>query len=412
MTPRRFDTLVLGAGAAGLFCAGRLAQAGQQVAVIDQARKPAEKVRISGGGRCNFTNRFSTHANFLSANPKFCISALKRFTPADFIALVEAAGIAYHEKSPALGSGDERALGQLFCDGSALEIIAMLLEPLRQAGSEIALSSPIEDVAALPEGGFAVTASGQVYQAARLVVATGGKSIPKMGASSIGYQIGAQFGHSLIEPRPGLVPFTLQGALLDDCKALAGVAVNVEAKVGKTRFEEGLLFTHRGVSGPVVLQLSSYWREGQAVSVNFLPGQPPVFEAWRALKHSQGKRRALDIVCETLPKALALWLLGEPLAAKNLADIPDKALGQLEERLQRFSLLPSGTEGYRTAEVTLGGLDTRQVSSQSFESLLHPGLYFIGEVLDVTGHLGGHNFQWAWASAAAAADAIAQQGPS
>ncbi len=190
------------------------------------------------------------------------------------------------------------------------------------------------------------------------------------------------------------------------------MAVNVEAKVGKTRFEEGLLFTHRGVSGPVVLQLSSYWREGQAVSVNFLPGQPPVFEAWRALKHSQGKRRALDIVCETLPKALALWLLGEPLAAKNLADIPDKALRQLEERLQRFSLLPSGTEGYRTAEVTLGGLDTRQVSSQSFESLLHPGLYFIGEVLDVTGHLGGHNFQWAWASAAAAADAIAQQGPS
>lgn len=408
MSPKSFDVLVLGAGAAGLFCAGRLAQVGLSVAVIDQARKPAEKVRISGGGRCNFTNLFSTPANFLSDNPKFCISALKRFRPLDFVALVEAAGIAYHEKSPALGSGDKRALGQLFCDGSALEIIAMLLAPLRQAGAEIALSSPIEAVSLLPDGGYHVTAGGHRFQAPRLVVATGGKSIPKMGASGIGYQIAQQFGHSLIEPRPGLVPFTLQGALLEDCQALAGVAINVEAKLGKTKFEEGLLFTHRGISGPVVLQLSSYWRKGQAISLNFLPGAPPLFEAWRALKQSQGKRRALDLLCETLPKSLALWLLGEALATKNLADLSDKALRQLEERCQRFSLLPSGTEGYRTAEVTLGGLDTRHISSQSFESLLQPGLYFIGEVLDVTGHLGGHNFQWAWASGAAAAAEIAK----
>ncbi len=408
-SPQSLDVLVLGAGAAGLFCAGRRCQAGLSVAVVDQARKPAEKVRISGGGRCNFTNLHSSPANFLSANPKFCISALRRFRPLDFVAMVEAAGIAYHEKTPALGSDDQRAKGQLFCDGSAQEIIAMLLAPLRHAGAHIALASPIERLEARQEGGYRLTTAQAVLEAPIAVIATGGKSIPKMGASGIGYRLAEQFGHDLVETRAGLVPFTMQGDLLEDCKALAGVAANVKAKVGKATFEEGLLFTHRGLSGPAMLQLSSYWREGQALNLNFLPGDGPLFERLKTAKQSQPRQTPVDLLAAALPRALATWICEPDAAGQRLADLPDRRLRQIEERAQRLALVPSGTEGYRTAEVTLGGVDTRQLSGQSMESLLHRGLYFIGEVVDVTGHLGGHNFQWAWASAAAAADAIAQR---
>ncbi len=404
--------MVLGAGAAGLFCAGRLAEAGLSVAVIDQARKPAEKVRISGGGRCNFTNLYSSRANFLSANPKFCISALKRFRPQDFVAMVEAAGIAYHEKTPAFATHDERALGQLFCDGSSLEIINMLLAPLqRSSTSHIALSSSVECLNVKPGGGYQVTTAGGLFDAPVAVVASGGKSIPKMGASGIGYRIAEQFGHSLIETRAGLVPFTLQGALLEECKALAGVASKVAGKVGKALFEEGLLFTHRGLSGPAMLQLSSFWREGQSLSLNFLPDEGPLFDVLKAAKQSQPRKTPADVLASHLPRALAAWICGPETASQRLADLPDRRLRQIEESAQRFNLVPSGTEGYRTAEVTLGGVDTRQLSSQTLESLQQPGLYFIGEVVDVTGHLGGHNFQWAWASAAAAAEAIAASTP-
>lgn len=410
-SPQQFDALVLGAGAAGLFCAGRLSEAGLAVAVVDQARKPAEKVRISGGGRCNFTNRHSSRANFLSSNPKFCISALKRFGPQDFLTLVEAAGIAYHEKSPAFATKDARALGQLFCDSSSQNIISMLLAPLHQNPTAlVALSSPVDSLEAKPSGGYRLTTPTAILEAPLAVVATGGKSIPKMGASGIGYRIAEQFGHALIETRAGLVPFTLQGALLEDCKALAGVATKVIGKVGKARFEEGMLFTHRGLSGPAMLQLSSYWREGESLALNFLPDAPPLFEMLREAKQQQPRKTPAELLAAQVPRALAVWLCGPEAASQRLADLPDRVLRQIEERAQRFHLVPSGTEGYRTAEVTLGGVDTRQLSSQTMESLQQPGLYFIGEVVDVTGHLGGHNFQWAWASAAAAADAIMQSG--
>jgi predicted Rossmann fold flavoprotein len=395
-----FDVAIIGAGAAGLHCAAIAGQAGLRVALIDHAERIAEKIRISGGGRCNFTNIETSPAQFLSRNPDFCRSALARYTPRDFIDLVERHGIAWHEKHK----------GQLFCDGSSQQIIDMLLAECAQGGVDHRQPCTVDRVA-IEGSRFALATTQGAIAARKLVVASGGLSIPKIGATDFGHRLARQFGHAVVEPRPGLVPLVLQEQPGQRFESLAGVALPVRIAAGAgthpMSFTEDLLFTHRGLSGPAALQISSYWQAGSALSIDLAPE--------RSLRDEllAGKRAALrqaaPLLAEALPRRLAeAWLEHFPgLRGRRLADCRDADLIDFAAGLHAWQVTPSGTEGYRKAEVTSGGVDTRELDSRSLESRRVPGLHFIGEVVDVTGWLGGYNFQWAWASAAACARALA-----
>ena len=392
-----YDAIILGGGAAGLFCAARAGQRGKRVLVLERAAKPGKKILISGGGRCNFTNIGAGPANYLSANPHFAKSALSRYTPRDFLDLVESHGIAWHEKT----------LGQLFCDDSAKQIVAMLLSECEKAagfgGSVNLLCDHEVTSVAHEDGAYLVTANGRLFGAHALVIATGGPSIPKMGATGFAYDLARQFGLKVVEPRPALVPLTLGGedVLFRD---LSGVAARVDAHCGKTQFREAALFTHRGLSGPSILQISSYWKHGQPIAINFLPqhGDGWLIDAKGAQPRSTLKSR----LKEDLPDRLATTLADRIGIDSELGNTSDKALREAEARLARWEFRPNGTEGLAKAEVTAGGIDTAELSSKTMEARKQPGLYVIGEAVDVTGWLGGYNFQWAWASAEAAAQAI------
>ncbi|WP_342657547.1 NAD(P)/FAD-dependent oxidoreductase [Sphingomonas sp. NY01] len=387
-----YDAIILGAGAAGLMAAAVAGQRGRRILVLDHADAPGKKILISGGGRCNFTNIGTAPDRFLSANPHFAKSALRRYTAADFLALVEAHGIAWHEKT----------LGQLFCDGSARQIVTMLLDECDRGGVRIELGQPITDVAHA-DGRFRVRHGGLTHEADRLVIATGGPSIPKMGATGFAYELARRFGLKVVEPRPALVPLTLGGeeTLF---RSLSGVATEVVARCHKAQFREAALFTHRGLSGPAILQVSSYWRHGDAVTIDFLPDMDAdwLIAAKRATPRLS-PRRALathlpDRLAETLADRLAL--------APDLAGCTDKALRAATDRLSRWSFTPNGSEGLAKAEVTVGGIATAELSSQDMQATRVPGLYAIGEAVDVTGWLGGYNFQWAWASGWACAQTL------
>jgi predicted Rossmann fold flavoprotein len=382
-----WDVVVIGAGAAGMMCAAIAGQRGRKVLVLESGKAPGEKIRISGGGRCNFTNLRVSPAQFLSANPHFCISALSRYTQQDFIALVGRYRIGWHEKT----------LGQLFCDGSAVQIIDMLLAEMKEAGVQLRLKAKVQYVEKV-EGGFTVQlASGEVLTCGALVAATGGKSIPKMGATDFGYQLAGQFGVRLTETRPALVPLIFDGELLEQLKALSGVAVAASVCSGKTRFEEALLFTHRGLSGPAILQISSYWRDGEEIAIDLLPGID-VLGALRTARQENGKLSPHNFLGTLLPRRLAKEIADTSDYAGTLGGQPDEKLRKLAAQVNDWRIVPAGTEGYRTAEVTLGGVDTRDLDSKTMQARAVPGLYFIGEVVDVTGWLGGYNFQWAWSS--------------
>ncbi|MBK5932784.1 hypothetical protein C8N32_102174 [Rhodovulum imhoffii] len=384
--------IVLGAGAAGLMCA---AHAGPGTLVLDHARAPGEKIRISGGGRCNFTNLHAGPENYLSENPHFAKSALARYTQLDFIDLLARHDVTWHEKT----------LGQLFCDGSAQEIVTLLLLEMERAGAGLRLKAHISEVDRLP-GGFAVLlATGERLTTQRLVVATGGKSIPRMGASDFGHRLARQFGHQVTETRPALVPFTFTGPVLESLRSLAGVSAQARVTAGSATFEEAVLFTHRGLSGPAILQASSYWREGTEIVLDLLPRRDAE-ATLRSLRAKTPRKSPARALAALLPARLAAYLAGG--FACNMADLSDRQLGALARTVAAWHLSPAGTEGYRTAEVTLGGVATDALDARNMESRIVPGLYFIGEVVDVTGWLGGFNFQWAWSSGWAAGAAIAQ----
>jgi len=389
------DVIVIGAGAAGMMCAATAGTRGRSVLVVDHADAPGEKIRISGGGRCNFTNRHATPAQFLSANPRYCISALSRYTAHDFIALVERYGIAHHEKT----------LGQLFCDGPAQQIIDLLLSEMRQAHAQLRLNCKVAQVAKVPEGFSLRLSDGEIWQCAALVIASGGKSIPKMGASDFGYRVAAQFGLRLTQTRPALVPLTFDGVLLEGLKPLAGIAVQTEVRCGKTAFEEAMLFTHRGLSGPAILQISSYWQEGEEIRINLLT-ETDLYAALQTAKALNGKQAAHTFLATLLPRRLAKHIAEAQGCTGNLADLSQARLRRLSDAVNDWRITPGGTDGYRTAEVTAGGVDTRDLDSSTMQSRSVPGLYFIGEVVDVTGWLGGYNFQWAWSSGWCAGQAV------
>jgi predicted Rossmann fold flavoprotein len=384
------DVIILGAGAAGLMCAGVAGQCGRSVMLLEQARSPGEKIRISGGGRCNFTNQHTTPANFLSQNPQFCKSALKGFNQQDFIALVDKYRIAHHEKTR----------GQLFCDGSSQQIIDMLLAESRRGDAQMRLGVGVLGVRK-DDSGFVVSTDQGDYRSQSLVIATGGPSIPKMGASAFGYKLAQQFGLKMVAPRAALVPLTFDVGALAQFKDLAGVAVDAVVSVGKTRFDEALLFTHRGLSGPAILQVSSYWRDGLDVVIDMAPTRD-VLTALKDARRDRPRQELATVLGDLLPKRLAQMVADKIAGPPRLADFSDKLLASAVAAVKEWRVRPNGTEGYRTAEVTLGGVDTTELSSKTFESKLVPGLYFIGEVVDVTGHLGGFNFQWAWSSGFAA----------
>ncbi|WP_267351761.1 NAD(P)/FAD-dependent oxidoreductase [Sphingomonas sp. GM_Shp_2] len=387
-----YDAIILGAGAAGLMAAAVAGQRGRRILVLDHADAPGKKILISGGGRCNFTNIGTAPDRFLSANPHFAKSALRRYTAADFLALVEAHGIAWHEKT----------LGQLFCDGSARQIVSMLLDECDRGGVRIELGQPITDVAHA-DGRFRVRHGGLTHEADRLVIATGGPSIPKMGATGFAYDLARRFGLKVVEPRSALVPLTLGGeeTLF---RSLSGVATEVVARCHKAQFREAALFTHRGLSGPAILQVSSYWRHGDAVTIDFLPDRDAdwLIAAKRATPRLS-PRRAL---ATHLPDRLAETLADRLNLAPDLAGCTDKALRAATDRLSRWPFTPNGSEGLAKAEVTVGGIATAELSSQDMQATRVPGLYAIGEAVDVTGWLGGYNFQWAWASGWACAQTL------
>jgi predicted Rossmann fold flavoprotein len=399
----QYDVIILGGGAAGLMCAIAAGQRGRRVVVLESANKIGKKILMSGGGRCNFTNLHCEPANFLSANPHFCKSALSRYTQWDFIALVEEHGIAYHEK----------ALGQLFCDDSSKDILAMLEAECAQAGVEISTDMAVTAVSKqtdVEEQNFEVVTATATFSAESLVLATGGLSIPKMGASDIGYRLARQFGLNVLDTRAGLVPFTFTGEMHELTNRLSGLSVPaaISNADDSMSFTESILFTHRGLSGPAVLQISSYWQPGETIQLNLLPEHTAEAHLLQA-KSQQPKALLRTVLSELLPRALvlelqALWWPEQADVSMN--ELRDELLRDIGKRLNNWVLKPAGTEGYRSAEVTLGGIDTDEVSSRTMESKQHPGLYCIGEVVDVTGHLGGFNFQWAWSSAQAAGQVV------
>ena len=388
----RYDVIILGAGAAGLMAGIEAARRGRSVLLLDHAKAPGEKIRISGGGRCNFTNLHVAPEKFLSQNPRFALSALRRFTQHDFIARVSAAGIAWHEKT----------LGQLFCDGSARQIVDLLVRDFTDAGGTLRLGVSISRV--VP--GFSVTTDQGVLRADAVIVATGGKSIPRMGATGLAYDIARGFGLRLVDTRPGLVPLTFSDQQLDWMRPQAGIAVKARvglARVGlagaKISFAEGLLFTHRGLSGPSILQISNYWREGQALRVDLAQGRDLRAELMAAKQSGGGK----DVVNTLdLPDKLARSVVARAGVSGRLGDLGKPALSALHDAVHNWQIVPQGTEGYRTAEVTLGGVDTRDLDARTMQARAVPGLFFVGEAVDVTGWLGGYNFQWAWSSGWAA----------
>ena len=395
-TKRGYDSVIIGGGAAGLMCAAQMGQRGKRVLVLEKSPKVGRKILMSGGGRCNFTNQYTTPEDFISANPHFCKSALNRYTQWDFIGLVMEHEIAYHEKK----------LGQLFCDNSAKDILNMLLKECERAGVEIQTRCDIYDVN--EAGLFQLNTSKGAFEAATLVVASGGLSIPSMGVTGFGYELAQQFGMNVLPTRAGLVPFTLTGELKNLSNTLSGVSVDAQVSNQQKAFRENILLTHRGLSGPAVLQISSYWNTGETVQFDLLPDDNA--ETWLLQsKQKQSKSLLRTVVAEKLPKKLVLELeriWWPSLSETPLAQFSNNALIEIAQKLNGWQIKPSGTEGYRTAEVTLGGVDTDGLSSKTMESKTQSGLFFIGEVVDVTGHLGGFNFQWAWSSAFAAAESV------
>lgn len=382
-----YDVVIIGAGAAGLMCAIEAGNRGRKVLMLDHADKLGEKIRISGGGRCNFTNIHTHPSRFLSQNPHFCKSALSRYTPQDFIDFLGRHHIKWHEKT----------LGQLFCDESAKDIVYMLLKETAAAGVIIRLDSKITEVRKLDDG-FVIESNNGLYTSEKLVIATGGPSIPKIGASGFGYRLAQQFGLNVIPPYPALVPFTLDEQQLTTLKPLSGVAVNpVIVRCQDVSFREALLFTHRGLSGPAILQISSYWKAGLPLYIDFCPDRD-IVQDLKAARKNQARKILHNVIGEWVPARLAEVLASQSGYSGIMADLSDKKIEEITNLIKNWCIIPAGTEGYRTAEVTAGGVDTSELSSKTFEARKIPGLYFIGEVVDVTGWLGGYNFQWAWSS--------------
>ena len=388
-----FEIIIIGAGAAGLMCGAIAGARGKKVLIIDHAEKPGEKIRISGGGRCNFTNLYCGPDNFISQNPHFCKSALSRYSQHDFIALVDRYKIDWHEKTK----------GQLFCDGRSQQIIDMLLLECDKGGNDIRLATKVLGIKAW-DNGFTVTTSHQTLNCDKVVIACGGPSIPKMGASGYGYKVAEEFGLPIITPTPALVPFTFTDDLKEPLKTLSGVSADTRITHEKAVFDEALLFTHRGLSGPAILQISSYWAPGDDITIDLAP-QEDILQALKSARDNSPRQSPKNWLTQYLPARLASHIISH-FKQERLADMSDMALTNLALMIKEWRVKPAGTEGYRTAEVTKGGVDTSALSSKTMEAKSVPGLYFIGEVVDVTGHLGGHNFQWAWASAHACATAL------
>ena len=390
-----FDVIILGAGAAGMMCALTAGQRGRRVLLLEHATVAGEKIRISGGGRCNFTNLNCTPANFLSANPQFCISALKSYTPQDFLALIEAHGIAWHEK----------AAGQLFCDGSAQQVVDLLIDECAAAGVKLMLGTQIVSVAQA-DAGYVVETNRGRYSSAALVVASGGRSIPKIGATGLAYDLALQFGLSVVTPYPGLVPLIFAPELRANLTELSGVATTAEVSCGKASFRDAVLFTHRGLSGPAILQISSYWPAGAALTLDLAPDDD-VYALLRQARAAQGRQLPATVLAQVLPRRLAQRLAASVgCAESHLAELSDRTLTLLAAAVKAWSVTPDGSEGFRKAEVTVGGVATHALSSRDLQVRSMPGLFFVGEAVDVTGHLGGHNFQWAWSSGHAAGVAV------
>ncbi len=391
---RSTDVVIIGAGAAGLMCALTAAGRGRKVMLIDHANKAGKKILMSGGGRCNFTNMYTEPNNFLSQNPHFCKSALARYTQWDFIAMVAKHGVPYHEKK----------LGQLFCDNKSSDILEMLLDECQHAGVSLHLDTSVEQIEKT-EAGYTVNTTLDALQCQSLVIATGGLSIPTLGATGFGYQVAKQFGHTLLPTRAGLVPFTITDQLKAICTELSGTSVDCLVSCNDQSFRENILFTHRGLSGPAILQISSFWNPGDTVEINLLPD----LDALDWLHSQQAERPNSELktlLGEIFTKKMANLLAEHWFVSKPMKQYTPGELADVADKMASWKVVPAGTEGYRTAEVTLGGVDTREVSSKTMESLKSPGLYFVGEVLDVSGHLGGFNFQWAWASGYAAAQYV------
>jgi len=383
---KKYDVIIIGAGAAGLMSAIEAGKRGKIVFLIDHSTKIAEKIRISGGGRCNFTNLYSNPSNFLSNNKHFCKSAFAKYTQNDFIDLIEKHNIEFFEKK----------LGQLFCKTSAKEIIDMLVKECIENNVNIDLETKVISLSKT-ENEYIIKTNKGTYTSKSMVIATGGLSIPKIGASDFGYRIAKQFDLKVTDLLPALVPLTFEEKELEFCKSLAGVSLNASVKVDKTIFNEGLIFTHRGISGPSILQISSYWKSGQPISINLLPGHNMDI-ILKQRRNETPKQTLSNVLADYLPNKLALAICNKFLINQKIADASNEILKKLSDFVNNWIVYPKGTEGYKTAEVTLGGIDTKEISSSTMECIKHPGLFFIGEVLDVTGHLGGHNFQWAWSS--------------
>lgn len=386
----QFDVIIIGGGAAGLMCAIEAGKRGRSALVIEKGKKPAGKIRISGGGRCNFTNIHCTHADFISENKHFHKSALKRYSVNDFVILVEKYNIAYHEKT----------LGQLFCDESSQQIIDMLLKECEDNNVKLEVNTAILTVKKT-DSGFSISSENNDFTCSSLVIASGGASIPKMGATGFGYDIARQFKLKIVDPVPALVPLTFGEEYIFDFRSLSGISQDVRVSCGKKTFDEALLFTYKGLSGPAILQISSYWRAGMEIMINLVPNTN-VFDFLKKAKDEQPKSEIQTVLSNLLPKRLAIYLSEKAEVQGKLADLSHKKLNKVALMINEWRLIPNGTEGFATAEVTRGGVSTDELSSKTFESTNVSGLYFIGEVVDVTGHLGGFNFQWAWASGYAA----------
>jgi len=383
---QKYDVIIIGAGAAGLMSAIEAGKRGRKVLLLDHSRKIGEKIRISGGGRCNFTNTNTHPSKFISKNPNFVISALNQYTQNDFIDLIKKHNIEFHEKK----------LGQLFCDGSAQQIIDMLLSECEMAKVVLRKGMVVENIDKQGDQYF-IDANSEKYSCESLVIATGGLSVPKIGASKFGYEIAKKFNLNVIETLPALVPLTFNEKILMMCRELSGLSLAAIVSFNKTIFEEGMLFTHRGLSGPSILQISSYWKLGSNIKINLSPDLD-IHKFLEDRKKSNPKQEINTVIAEILPKRLAHMICKENNVSGNISELPNKILKELSEAINAWVIKPIGSEGYRTAEVTLGGIDTNEISSKTMMSIKNPGLFFIGEVVDVTGHLGGYNFQWAWSS--------------